>query len=222
LLDDGFVKRSLQAALLWRLQQDENYLDCAYLFLPEGVVVSAIDRALDRVLQRNSNVPVYSFEEELSNMGSSRQVNLLSNGRLCGADTSVTNDFMEQIDGAPQLTPTFLQKVTATKRTLSDVNIMNDTREPQLMQSVNLPSSESFSSRKKRQRMSALKDCRAISKNLSESLSFTKKLKNLVGGGEVVDLIIGNGTSFLSEALENAPPLITEFEKEQRDTRALK
>jgi SAC3/GANP family len=221
LLDDGFVKRSLQAALLWRLQQDENYLDCAYLFLPEGVVVSAIDRALDRVLQRNSNVAVYSFEEELSNMGSSRQVNLLSDGLLYGADTSVTNDFMEQIDGPTQLSPTFLQKVTATKRTLSDVNIMNDTREPQLMQSVNLPSSESVSSRKKRQRISALKDCRAISKNLSESLSFTKKLKNLVGGGEVVDLIIGSGTSFLSEALENAPPLITEFEKEQRDTRAL-
>jgi SAC3/GANP family len=223
MLDTGLVKRSLQAALLWRLQQDESHPDCQYLFLPEGVVSSAIDRGLASVLHSSPNYTGCSMSSHtLSEDENSWQGDLLPTRLPFVADTSNTNDFMEQIDGLPLCTPRSSQKVAAAKRSLGDVITPNGIHEPRLIQSVSLRSSESFLSRKKRQRISVLNEGEAVSMHLSESSSFTKKLEKLLHGSEVVDLIIGNGTSFLFEALEKAPPLITEFDGDQRDIRALK
>jgi hypothetical protein len=231
MLDSGLVKRSLHAALLWRLQEDERHPDCQCVYMPLGVVSSAIDRAVATLLQRSPPKKFYSlssraFTEDTSSIIENYRLDdQMPHGLTNGDDTHVAaNDISEQIDDTPQDTPRSksLPKIVSTKRSLGVAGTPDVRIEPLLVESEHPHRSYLFSSRTKRRRMSVSKKMQVISKSLSESVNFTKKLEALLCGGESIDLIIGNGTSFLSEALENASPLITEFGTDQSDIRALR
>lgn len=202
LMDQQFLKRCLQAALQWRMSKDEGSLDCTYVYLPAGMTDDVIHRTISSLPANDLNL--------------SKAYSIPSQKRAHDIEMMDT-DLLELIDRPPQETPN-TSKVSATKRLrFSDsfAPVMAENQRPTSLSDSQQSQSPSIISTEPKRRRTTPKerkrDASNISKRVSDSLSFTKKLNNLLQGNTCVDLMIGN-SFFLSTALRDAPPLITEMD----------
>jgi hypothetical protein len=197
LLDSRLSKRCLQTALLFKLQEDERRPDCRYVYLPAGLARDAINRVVSAFVERGRGGKSYSLSHLVP-----------------VADTAVFDlNFVESIDQPPQETPNLLREVVVSKRSFTD-----STSPPNICDDKPVPATSVLPS--KRRRTVANKERHVLSNNLSESLSFTKKLEGLLYGSESIDFMIGGGKSFLSAALKDAPALITEIDQSNKQTKS--
>jgi hypothetical protein len=201
------VKRCLQTALQWRMVMDESKSDCRYVHLPGGMIEEAIHRTISIYVGNHQN----------------KWKNAIPTERDVNVSTFLDRHVLEQIDLPPQETPNELEVTVYKRRASSDSftpEAVQDQSSTPLMSSASLtPETVLVSSQTKRRRItesSKAPNRRNISKNVSESVSFTEKLKNLLHGSASIDLMIGDGKSFLSDALADAPPLITEIDDMKR------
>lgn len=202
LMDQRLLKRCLQAALQWRMTKEESNLECRYVYLPTGVI--------DDILHRTKSSHSGTERDELKFYSISGQKRAEHVGMKDTASWEV-------IDRPPQETPNTLQMSVSKRRRFSDssftpILLEKQQPDPSKANSVSLPPISTEPKRRRTTSKTRRQD--VISKRVSDSLSFTKKLENLLLGNTCVDLMIGP-SFFLSTALIDAPPLITELDKYQ-------
>ena len=115
--------------------------------------------------------------------------------------------FNEKIDVRPHSSPKVVKRmIQPTERENS--NVVDD----HVVNHTNVV--ESLSSQKKKRQKTATspKSISQISHDLSLSISYTKKLERLLCGNESINLLVGS--TFLSTTLKDAPPLITETNRD--------
>jgi hypothetical protein len=194
MFDKRLYKRCLQRSLLWRVQAAEAMQKSRYVYLPPKLVDQAVDFALSQQLDNlRTKKPVSldigdDFEMSRENAASSASFSAPSRRSPFAED-----EFIEEIDLPPETTPI---RSPTVKRPWTDPTTQNAVADPLLLEEGPAPPHTA----RKRQRREK------TSKNLLESISYTKKLERLLGG-DVKDMMIGNGKSLLSAALRGAPPL---------------
>jgi hypothetical protein len=206
LMDQQFFKRCLQAALQWKMNKDEGGLNCRYVYLPAGAIEDVIHRSITLFYKNQAD------EMKLYSIPSQERVETIALGH---------SDVPELIDRPPQETPSTTSKVSATKRLR-----FSDSFEPSIAKyqgstpilDSQTKSSSFVSTGSKRSRTIPKvneQDVVSMPKHMLDSLSFTEKLHNLLHGNDSFDLMIGK-SFFLSTALLDAPPLITELDDTTR------
>jgi hypothetical protein len=187
LLDRQLYRTCLERALIWRIEYDERSPDPSRVFLPTGL--------LDDMIRHCIFVEVSNSRALLSNY---------SPGYSEYDDDIVVRDdnFNEAIDLPQKATPCALTHTSALKSKRTWMNYVSEKSHTENDQRQT-PMSPATSARKKRRTMSQHR------KELSESMSYTRKLEHLLLGTETVDMLIGTGKTSvpLSLALRGAPSL---------------
>ena len=199
LMDQQFFKRCLLVALQWRMTQHENSPDCQYVYLPEGMIEDGIQRTMS-LLKGSSRNELKGYS-------------IPSQTRVASIDM-VDTEILESENRPSEQTPITTVVGAAKRRRFSDsfTPVVSEAQQP--TPSAGDTMLPNISTEPKRRRTAAnvsLGDKVSISRRISHSMSFTKKLESLLHGTTCVDLRIGTSL-FLSAALADAPPLITEVD----------
>jgi SAC3/GANP family len=182
LLDEGLTYACLRCALLWRIQADEMMPTCRFIFLPAGQLRYILNRVFA------------GTEPPLS------RLHYPSEGQRVRQETS---PFSEQIDKPPHTTLDNPRPLVSAKRLSSATVALTS-----IGQGLDNPGRLALH---KRQRLSVKARPKRSSEALLESQAFTKRLERLCRGEEIHDMMLGDGSSYLSTALEGAPALTVDY-----------
>ena len=201
MFDRRLYKRCLQRALLWRVEAGESGRNCRYVYIPPGIADDAIQTAA--ALQFENARSSRTVSQPLEFLGDYDSAEDTENDLSIGAgsqNTFVENtEFAEEIDLPPESTP---DRAPGGKRPWTDPGTEKDKLDPLLLGAGPATSKTSYK-RQRRHKPNSTKD-------VSESISYTRKLERLLHGSEVKDMMLGNGRLLLSAALRGAPPLSPE------------